>query len=512
MSSTRTATASPTNGCEPFELWLTLSDGLGPAGTSRWERRDEPFELPLVAGGYLDSSVVLYLPLDGDGLDEGPLGVETTVDGAIPVEGLFADESGAMDFDPSASSRISVSTAGFEGVGVGRPFTVSMFFRADSLQDSYLYNSGAPELSYTPGLSPEGWIRFSAFVDGDALVLDCGEYFVGRWHHFVGLWDGETLACYVDGRLSASAPVSAIAVAGTNDPLASTLGGNPNPGGTYSYDGRMDEFLIFNRAMSPAEIRAYVQSRLPWGSETLPGAQPDLDDVRVYEDGVAIPHELVGAAPFANRAADLDEHVVAYWPLDGTGADLVDGHEGEVTGAMVATGRFGDDGGALSFDGDDDVVSMTGDALPLAWDGSSSFTAEAWLRADPAASSHCNRAIFQERVGDEVSLSLNIDDEGSGCKLRCWSDDGSGSSCSSVNAVSDVTDGHWHHVACLHDPASDEVRLYVDGLLEGAATPACTSIELDGATANIGKGVVALYPHVAGGTGRGRHPRRRPLG
>jgi len=69
------------------------------------------------------------------------------------------------------------------------------------------------------------------------------------WHHFVGIFDGTT-HIYKDGVLGGSGP---------------TIGGTTQTGGdtqnwrigsdTTSFDGRIDEVRIYNRALSAAEIK-----------------------------------------------------------------------------------------------------------------------------------------------------------------------------------------------------------------------------------------------------------------
>jgi hypothetical protein len=72
----------------------------------------------------------------------------------------------------------------------------------------------------------------------------------GKWHHVASTYDGATIRLYVDGQLESSFARSGTIPAGTS-PLA--IGARP---GVNYYAGLMDEFTIYNRALTPFEIKA----------------------------------------------------------------------------------------------------------------------------------------------------------------------------------------------------------------------------------------------------------------
>jgi hypothetical protein len=84
-----------------------------------------------------------------------------------------------------------------------------------------------------------GWLYGSS-----DLVTD------GNWHHVAATYDGATINLYVDGRLESSFPRSGIIPTGTS-PVA--IGARP---GVNFFGGLLDEVAVYNRALSPEEIKA----------------------------------------------------------------------------------------------------------------------------------------------------------------------------------------------------------------------------------------------------------------
>lgn len=86
-------------------------------------------------------------------------------------------------------------------------------------------------------------------ASNDSITLDRN-----RWYHIAGTYDGAVLTLYVDGQPVASAPAS-FAVGQNTMPLS--IGGRL---GTNSFDGLIDNVVIYNRSLSGAEIQALQES------------------------------------------------------------------------------------------------------------------------------------------------------------------------------------------------------------------------------------------------------------
>jgi hypothetical protein len=107
------------------------------------------------------------------------------------------------------------------------------------------------------GLQARGKLAFGVngkFCLSDSPVVD------DLWHHAAATYDGENLRLYVDGRPQKRVVAYKGEIAANADDL--TIGLNrSNPASAeknQSFDGSLDEVMIFNRALSADEIKALV--------------------------------------------------------------------------------------------------------------------------------------------------------------------------------------------------------------------------------------------------------------
>ncbi|NOY82094.1 MAG: LamG domain-containing protein [Kiritimatiellaeota bacterium] len=104
-------------------------------------------------------------------------------------------------------------------------------------------------LRLDPG-SENSQLSFFVFVDGSweprvrSIPLK-----PGRWYHVTAIWDGRTATLIVDGRVFRR--VRKGSGNGTSNPV---LVGGPSPWAPQGLRGALDEFRIFGRALSPAEV------------------------------------------------------------------------------------------------------------------------------------------------------------------------------------------------------------------------------------------------------------------
>jgi len=110
----------------------------------------------------------------------------------------------------------------------------------------------------------------------------------GKWHHVVAVFDSKvpTIAIYLDGVESSG---TSMFIDGANDKSSRSdlFIGNNNGLGQYQFDGSIDDVMIFDRVLSPAEAKLLYQfnQKLPplqgegWGSglrRQNPHPPPDL--------------------------------------------------------------------------------------------------------------------------------------------------------------------------------------------------------------------------------------------
>jgi len=86
----------------------------------------------------------------------------------------------------------------------------------------------------------------------------------GEWHHAVAVYDGASVKLYLDGNL-ASQDIDIATPNGNIDDFGSYPGlhiGKHRQGSAYYFKGSIDEVRVWNRALSPEEIRASYNSKI----------------------------------------------------------------------------------------------------------------------------------------------------------------------------------------------------------------------------------------------------------
>ena len=82
--------------------------------------------------------------------------------------------------------------------------------------------------------------------------------------------------------------------------------------------------------------------------------------------------------------AQLENGLVAYFPLDGNGSDLVSSANGTIYGATPAENRWGDSGKAYFFDGTDDYIEVPFQSTY----STDAFSFSLWVKPTATSSQH----------------------------------------------------------------------------------------------------------------------------
>ncbi|HEV6954739.1 MAG TPA: LamG-like jellyroll fold domain-containing protein, partial [Promicromonospora sp.] len=168
----------------------------------------------------------------------------------------------AVRFDGSAG-RVSVPDSAT--LDVSGPMTVAAWVRPERVATQYVVKKAvlATHDGYEIGLSSAGraFFRVNQATSGDTFRANAtSSYPVDgqTWTHLVGVFDGTRVRLYVDGVEQGS--VVGPAAVGTNDrPL---LVGD-QPGGGYPLQGAVDDVLLLDRALSPAEVASLAAGSFP---------------------------------------------------------------------------------------------------------------------------------------------------------------------------------------------------------------------------------------------------------
>ena len=254
----------------------------------------------LAMSGALSQTLPTYVPtngltgwynLDNHALDSGPFLNHGTIHGSTGVEDRFGNVNGALRFDVNAWSWASgghwVYIPFAEGYNAPQ-LSVSCWVQRNSgglswngqpqaiaHRFQYGYNSPNGEtwvFGMGNSISAEGCIGYAAVIQqspSPAITLSTytpEETPLLTWFHMVMTWDGENLLVYENGQLTsqASNPSFVINQVGNS---GISLGMSTQANGHWApLDGDLDEFGMWNRALSPEEIQMlYLGSNLVEG-------------------------------------------------------------------------------------------------------------------------------------------------------------------------------------------------------------------------------------------------------
>lgn len=154
--------------------------------------------------------------------------------------------------------------------------------------------------------------------------------------------------------------------------------------------------------------------------------------------------------------------LVGWWPFNGNANDESgNGNSGTVNGATMTTDRFGLSNKAYSFDGIDDMISITC-LVPI---GSSARTVSAWFITNTNTIPTSQYPLIQNIVswgnafGGAVIFPMFI----KGPNGNLYFESGSGNN--SITSMDIVTDSSWHNAILTYDGPGNPVRYYLDGQL-----------------------------------------------
>ncbi|MEM7226146.1 MAG: LamG-like jellyroll fold domain-containing protein [Pseudomonadota bacterium] len=184
------------------------------------------------------------------------------------------------------------------------PFTLEAWFRADSL-GGYKSIAGKSQDAEYILMLVRGLPFFVVHLDGAYAIARAesdDKVAVGDWHHLAGVYDGDELRLYLDGRLIAS---KAAAGNRTLNDLPLIVGADPAPSGdpSYGFDGLIDGLRLSSvarysgEAFTPAVRHAADEDTLLLLH--LDGEKPPF----VIDAGPGGHHGLLsGGARFQSRA------------------------------------------------------------------------------------------------------------------------------------------------------------------------------------------------------------------
>ncbi|MDB5156186.1 MAG: 5-Nucleotidase domain protein [Mucilaginibacter sp.] len=184
------------------------------------------------------------------------------------------------------------------------------------------------------------------------------------------------------------------------------------------------------------------------------------------------------------KVQSMNSNLVAYWPMDGNGADLSgNGHTATITGSVTATtDQFGNANHAMHFDNSTTTGNFmtVADAADLRL-SNTDYTINAWVQLDN----------YNSSSGSQIMSKRDSGPNGWGCSITGTGyPPGAGFSYIGVgahaggNAISHATvsTSAWHMVTYVYHNATGIFDLYIDGVLD---TPPPAAAVMSSSTANL---------------------------
>ncbi len=183
-------------------------------------------------------------------------GANTVKTGVLCRSGLFEALNKEYVKVPASNSLTLKKTLTYMGwIKITNPNYVGNSYR---LENIFTNQTWANALRYTEkgyynnGLK-ENKILFQLSINGTEEYLYSNTSITDtKWHHIAVTYDGNTMKIYIDGNLDASKSVSGIVNTGNSENI---IGGEY---GNYYFNGNIDEFKVFNKALSK-DVISYIE-------------------------------------------------------------------------------------------------------------------------------------------------------------------------------------------------------------------------------------------------------------
>ncbi|MFN8497212.1 MAG: LamG-like jellyroll fold domain-containing protein [Anaerolineae bacterium] len=389
---------------------------------------------------------------------------------------LFRDTSGHQNNAtcvppacPTSQPGPYGQSAAFDGAGAltvaarpsldlsGGAFSVAAWVAPSTpTDDAYGILGGAPSAAQTyPSLwvFERGRIR-AAFGDGvNRNVLETPPLLTpNRWNHVAATFDGTTYTIYVDGAVAAS--TTAFAGRKPAPTAALTIGRVDTP-----YFGGLDEVIVANRALTPAEVRALAANPIP--------ARTPSEVAGVQGVDVAFTPTTL-ASPLFHETAPAGE-VMRLTLDDGPDrqgtlrfVDIAGGPPATCDGLGCPTPlRSGHIGQAAQFDGvTNGIVVAAQDRLILP-----QFSVSVWVKPDGARPERQPLVVKADPTAARDNYGLFI--AAGSLQVQVTHADAACAADQTLLSSGALTPGVWNHLLATYDGAA--FKLYLNGALDATA-------------------------------------------
>ena len=375
-----------------------------------------------------EGGLVAHYRLDGDARDASGNAYHGTPSRVEPGEDRFGNESGALLFR-GTHDRIDLPHQALDGL---RDVSISFWLKTTKPGSQAVLSAAnrSNDNEHIVYLWDQRTIHFLSHgrhshqsrncVVGIPPIAD------GRWHHMVVVRNAAegNAAFYVDGAGQTDrcgdleygalkVEEGGLILGQEQDRLAGDF--DPN----QVLDGTLDDLRIYDRVLSAAEVRTLFA--------------------------------MEAEGPPAERTTPL----VAYYPMNGDARDASgNGHHGVQRGTEAGEDRFGNESGALLFQGRGDRIDLPHRVL----DGLRDVSISLWLKTTKAGTQSLLSCANRNRDNEhllylqrEQQFILFSHGSAGQRQFECTVD------------IEPLADGRWHHIAWVRNATEGYSDLYLDG-------------------------------------------------
>ncbi|MEO3819625.1 LamG-like jellyroll fold domain-containing protein [Plantactinospora sp. B24E8] len=310
---------------------------------------------------------------------------------------------------------------------------------------------------------------------------------VGRWTHLAGVYDAteKTIRLYVNGQLVSEADRTAAPWSASG---RFVVGRGFGYGGAENWwNGSVADVQVFDRVLVPQDFTGQLAADPYSGGFNEPGI---LSPVQVGNWDF----EAARSCYLTNlkQTCEAPDAVTSWdrWLALTRGSAVSSGHTLGGSGLWLDYEYFPEDGytesseeygrsavktGATPPDGDGNEFTTWQETPVLRTDDS--FTMSAWVMLDRLDG---ERTAVSQRGVHESTAWLKYSPSGGGWKFAVSSHDSTSTTTASVTSTSMPEIGAWTHLTGVYEAGRKEIRLYVNGELEGRQSLAFTPMVSSG--------------------------------
>lgn len=205
----------------------------------------------------MTAKLIAWYPLHKDTKDWSGNGNDLTRNGSVHDAncGVFG---GSEHFDGSSNQPLSIPLDVMsKALAGGKPFSIAMWVKCDVVASrGFMTGSeaSAPSKSLHIGTRPNGGVCFSFYSNdyNSSFIPD-----IEQWHHYAFVWTGTHKQLWVDSQLYGSQASPPLLI---EKVTTASIGSWSS--GSYKHNGNMQDFRIYNGAISKKKIKELSQAKI----------------------------------------------------------------------------------------------------------------------------------------------------------------------------------------------------------------------------------------------------------